>query len=1051
MSRPYDENSLVEQPAFELFSALRWDTMDCFYEFDTPGGSPVGRETKSEVVLLSRLRLALKSINTDASDESISQAIDELTKDRSSLSLVNSNREIYELLKNGFAVDEITPNGESNARRIKFIDWENPGNNDFLLCSQFWIAGEMYTRRADLVGFINGIPLVFIELKAIHKNLEHAFRDNLRDYKDTIPETFRYNAFIIISNGSESRIGTISSKYEHFAEWKKINSEGEQGVVSLETMIKGTCEKKRILDLIENFILYTETRSGTEKMLGRYHQYFGVNAAFQEVECLKKNKGRLGVFWHTQGSGKSYSMVFFAQKVLRKIGSNFTFVVVTDREDLDDQIYKNFAGAGVVKESEKRVRAQSVVHLKELLAEDHRYLFTLIHKFQAEQGEQYPEISRRSDVIVMTDEAHRSQYDTLALNMRNALPNAAFIGFTGTPLMVGEERTRDVFGDYVSKYDFRQSIEDNATVPLYYENRIPEMELVNNDLNDQIDQVIEDAMLDEAQEAKLEREFSREYHLLTRDERLEKIAEDIVQHFMGRGQFGKAMVISIDRITAVRMFDKVKKHWAGYVANLEKQLAASPDDKEREDIAAKISFMKQTDMAVVISPAQNEIDDFRQKGIDILPLRKRMQGEDLDEKFKDPVNPLRIVFVCAMWITGFDVPSCSTMYLDKPLKNHTLMQTIARANRVFGDKVSGLIVDYVGVFRNLQKALAIYGAGSGGEMPVKDKEALVSGLRTWINEAEKFCASLKISLGAIIEAEPLMKIRLVDDAVEAILRDEETKKNFLSQALLIHRIFHAILPDKKANEFYAKQSTLTVIAEKIRSLGPEVDISSVTGQIEAILDKSVKIQAGAISDTKGGFSKTVDLSKIDFEKLKKQFEKANKRTEVEKLRAMITLRLVAMVALNKSRTDYLAKFQKMIDEYNAGSSNVEQIFQQLVDFAQMLNEEEKRGIREGLSEEELAIFDILMKPAPEMKDKEIKEVKKVARELLEALKKDRLVLEWRKRLQSRARVKLGIEEMLDKLPPVYTKELYRQKCDFVYQHVYDAYYGEGKSIYDVLS
>jgi type I restriction enzyme R subunit len=456
-------------------------------------------------------------------------------------------------------------------------------------------------------------------------------------------------------------------------------------------------------------------------------------------------------------------------------------------------------------------------------------------------------------------------------------------------------------------------------------------------------------------------------------------------------------------------------------------------------------------MAVIISPAQNEIDDFRQRGIDILPLRKRMQAEDLDEKFKDPANPLRIVFVCAMWITGFDVPSCSTIYLDKPLKNHTLMQTIARANRVFGDKVNGLIVDYVGVFRNLQKALAIYGAGTGGEMPVKDKEALVSGLRTWIAEAEKFCGSLKISLDAIIDAEPLMKIKLIDDAVEAILRDEETKKNFLSQASLIRRIFQAILPDKKANEFHSKQSVLTVIAEKIRSLGPEVDISSVTGQIEAILDKSVKIQPSAISDTKGVYGKAVDLSKIDFEKLKKQFEKSRKRTEIEKLKAMISLKLIALVALNKSRMDYMAQFQKMIDEYNAGSANVEQIFQQLVDFAQMLNDEEKRGIREGLSEEELAIFDILMKPAPEMKDKEVKEVKEVARELLETLKEDKLVLEWRKRLQSRARVKLGIEEMLDRLPPVYTKELYRQKCESVYQHVYDAYYGEGKSIYAIVS
>lgn len=1047
MESTFTEDALIEQPAVQQFEELDWATFNCFTEFDVPKGSPLGRETKSEVVLFSRLRPALKKINPTCSEESINQAIEELTRDRSSLNPVNANREVYELLKNGIPVEETNAKGDTEAKRIQFIDWHHPENNDFLLCSQFWIAGEMYTRRADLVGFVNGIPLVFIELKAIHRNLEHAYNDNLRDYKDTIPEIFRYNAFIIISNGSESRIGTITSPYEHFAEWKKINSEGEQGVVSLETIIKGTCEKKRLLDIIENFILFSETRSGTQKMVAKYHQYFGVNAAFDEVRSLKKNKGRLGVFWHTQGSGKSYSMVFFAQKVLRNIGNNFTFVIVTDREDLDDQIYKNFANVGVVKESEKRIRAQSVVHLKELLAEDHRYLFTLIHKFQAEKGKVYPEISDRSDIIVMTDEAHRSQYDILALNMRDALPNAAFIGFTGTPLIAGEEKTRDVFGDYVSKYDFRQSIEDNATVPLYYENRIPELELKNKDLNEEIERVIEDAMLDEDQEAKLEREFSRQYHLITRDDRLEKIAEDIVEHFMGRGETGKAMVISIDRITAVRTFFKVKECWAKYLGALEKRLAKAESDED-EDLAGKIRFMKETDMAVIISSAQNEVDDFRQKGIDIKPIRKRLINEDLDEKFKDPVNPLRIVFVCAMWITGFDVPSCSTIYLDKPLKNHTLMQTIARANRVFGAKVNGLIVDYVGVFRNLKKALAIYGAGvSGGEMPVKDKGTLVAGLRNTIRDTERFCADIGISLKAIIKAPKLEKIKLIDDSVEKVLRDEETKRKFLTLANLVVKLFKAILPDKDANEFRGKQDVIGVIAAKLKSLGGDVDISAVTNQISAILDRSIAIQPYAIKEQYGAFNKTVDLSKVDFEKLRKQFEKSQKRTEIERLKNAIALRLSAMIMLNRSRMDFMAQFQQMIANYNAGSANVEEVFKELVDFAQRLNEEERRHIAEGLSEEELALFDILMKPAPKMKESEVKQVKKVARELLETLKKDKLVLEWRKRMQSRASVQLAIEEMLDRLPTTFTRDLYQQKCQAIYLHIYDCYYGSGKSVY----
>ena len=529
------------------------------------------------------------------------------------------------------------------------------------------------------MGFINGLPLVLIELKASHKRLEDAYKDNLRTYKKDIPQLFWYNAFIILSNGSKSRIGSITSDWEHFSEWKKINSEGEHGVVSVETMIRGTCDPSRLLDLVENFTLFSELKSGLIKIVAMNHQYLGVNNAIEAVQNSRTNAGKLGVFWHTQGSGKSYSMVFFAQKILRKLPGNWTFVVLTDRDDLDIQIYKNFAGVGAVTEPEEQVRAESGSHLKQLLFEDHRYVFTLIQKFRTDKGQTYPMLSERNDVIVMTDEAHRSQYDIFALNLRNALPKAAFIGFTGTPLMAGEEKTKEVFGDYVSIYNFKQSMDDRATVPLYYENRIPELQLTNEHLNEDMEQVLEEAMLDESQERKLEREFAREYHLITRDDRLDKIAQDLVSHFMGRGFAGKAMVVSIDKATAVRMYDKVQKYWQLYLANLELRLTQTTDE-EREALEKSISYMRETDMAVVVSPSQNEGEGFQKQGLDITKHRRRMVKEDLDTKFKDPKDPFRIVFVCAMWMTGFDVPSCSTIYLDKPMRNHTLMQTIARAN-----------------------------------------------------------------------------------------------------------------------------------------------------------------------------------------------------------------------------------------------------------------------------------------------------------------------------------------------------------------------------------
>ncbi|MBZ5562260.1 MAG: type I restriction endonuclease subunit R [Acidobacteriia bacterium] len=1051
-SSDYSEDYLVEQPAIALSSDLCWETANCFHEFEQAGGSPLGRETPNEVVLVQRLKPALESLNPDLSPQAISQAIEELTRDRSVLSPVQANRELYQLLKDGVkvTVQREEDEGEEAVVRAKVIDWDNPANNDFFLASQFWISGEMYKRRADLVGFVNGLPLVFIELKAAHKRLEYAYERNLRDYKDTIPQIFWYNAFIILSNGSKSRIGSISAEWEHFAEWKKISSEGEEGIVSLETMIRGTCDHARLLDLTENFILYAETRGGLVKLVAKNHQYLGVNNAIEAVSKIEKNQGRLGVFWHTQGSGKSYSMIFFSQKVLRKLPGNYTFLIVTDRNELDGQIYKNFADAGVVTESEERVRAQSGEHLKELFREDHRYVFTLIQKFRTERGQTYPKLSDRSDVIVITDEAHRSQYDIFALNMRNALPRAAFIGFTGTPLIAGEERTKRVFGDYVSIYNFKQSADDGATVPLYYENRIPELQLTNEDLNEDMERLLEDAELDEDQEKKLEREFAREYHLITRDDRLEKIAEDLVGHFMGRGYNGKAMVVSVDKATAVRMYDKVTKYWMEYLTDLRQKRLKSTDESERLDLEAKIKYMEETDMAVVVSQSQNEVADFRKKGLDIAKHRKRILKEDLETKFKDPNDRFRIVFVCAMWMTGFDVPSCSTIYLDKPMRNHTLMQTIARANRVFRDKVNGLIVDYVGVFRNLQKALAIYGSAAGGgiepgESPVQDKNALVEFLKKAIEEASAFCKEKAIDLEKLRQAPGFQRVKLLDDAVDAIVANDESKRKYLLLADQVDRLFKAILPDFRANEFSPLRALFVVIADKIRSLAREADISEVMEAVEGLLDKSIAAEGYVIDK---GDHRPVDLSKIDFEGLKARFAKSRKNIEIEKLKGAIASTLRKMVRLNRTRTDYLEKFQRMIDEYNAGSSNIEEFFKQLTAFAQSLNEEDKRAIAEHLTEEELAIFDLLTKPDMKLSKKEEQAVKKAARDLLQTLKQERLVLDWRKRQQSRAAVRLTIEKVLeDELPPAYSAELYQRKCDAVYQHVYDSYYGENRSVY----
>ncbi|HGM5799918.1 type I restriction endonuclease subunit R [Pseudomonas aeruginosa] len=1052
-SHDYSEDTLVEQPAIALFESLGWETGNLYAEW-IGSSSSEGRQTQQDVVLEGRLWAALRKLNPDLPSEAINLVVEELARDRSKLLPVNANQEVYRLLKDGVPVSVTDEHGHNTLKVAKVIDWGKVEENDFFLASQFWVKGDYHTRRTDLLGFVNGIPLLFVELKATHKTLKAAYDDNLTDYRTVIPQLFTYNGALMLSNGSQTVVGSTFSPWEHLFEWKRINDEGEKGVVSLETAIRGIGEPSRLLDIVENFTVFEDVAGGVIKKIAKNHQYLGVNKAIAEVwrtkDRPKDQSGRLGVFWHTQGSGKSLSMVFFAQKILRKIPGNWTFVIVTDRNELDEQIYKTFAATGAVGEVE--AHATSGAHLKQLLSEDHRYVFTLIQKFGTKKGEVYPQLSERQDIIVITDEAHRSQYDTLAMNMRTALPNAAFLGFTGTPLMAGEEKTKEVFGDYISVYDFGQSIADGATVPLYYENRIPEMQLINENLNEDMAALLEEAELDEEQERKVEQVFAREYHLITREDRLEAIAKDLVNHFVGRGYQGKAMLVCIDKATAVRMYNKVQDHWKTYLTDLKARLAKAPKEQQ-EELQHKIQVMTSTDMAVVVSQGQNEVKELADKGLDILPHRKRMNEENLGEKFKDSKDPLRLVFVCAMWITGFDVPSCSTIYLDKPMKNHTLMQTIARANRKYPGKEAGLIVDYVGVFRKLQEALAIYGGASSGEggegEPIKNKAELVEYLKHLLARGISFLSEHGVNAQAIKDAQGFEKVAKLDDAVEQLIANEETKNSFMSQARIVSRVYRAILPDPDANELAPDAVLISVIAQKIKALAPPVDITEVMQQVEELLDRSIAPVPYIIKEDDD--QPLHDLSQIDFEKLKEKFNQGRKRTEAEKLRALLSMKLETMLTENPTRKDFMEKFQKLIDAYNSGSLNIEVFFKQLVDLTADLQVEDQRAIRENLSEEELALFDILTKPVPELADKERAQVKKVCKELLETLKAEKLVLDWRKKDRARSDVRRTLEIVFDRgLPESYDEGIYNEKCELAFHHIFTSYYGAGESVYSAM-
>jgi type I restriction enzyme R subunit len=1078
----------LEEALRDIVVDLGWSWANCYHEKLGDAGD-YGRDNHGDWFLPKPLRAALARLNPSLPKSSIDEAYELITRDRSTLSLVRANQDLYEMLLDGVTVNVPLDDGSTEEARVKIIHWTDVAANEYLFAQQFWIAGELYNSRTDLLGFVNGLPLVFIELKRPGVSIKHAFEDNFRSYKDSCPHLFWANAVVVLSNGIDTKVGSVTGAWEHFKEWKRIEREDEPPTVSIETALRGVCAPSRLLDIVENFTLFSEQQSDIVKIVGQNHQYLGVNNALVAVQQIKDNQGKLGVFWHTQGSGKSFSMVFFSQKILRTVPGDWTFLILTDRNDLDDQIYKTFVGCGAVKvakgsqskqsrrDKQKGVQATSSEHLQQLLTQNHRYVFSLIQKFQLDKegrdrGEKYPKLSDRSNIIVIADEAHRSQYDTYSRNLRRALPNAAFIGFTGTPLMTGEEETKKTFGDYVSIYNFKQAIEDNATVPLYYENRIPELQLSNDDLSEHLADIVENADLDEEQAIAVEREFGRQYHLITRDARLDKVAEDLVDHYMGLQIRGKAMMIAIDKVTAVRMYDKVQAAWKAKRAQLEARLAklaelaesaTSAEDAERSKLEANIAFMKETDMAVVVSPAQNEIDDFKKRGLDIKQHRSRMVKTDIDTDFKDDKHRLRIVFVCAMWLTGFDVPSCATIYLDKPMRNHTLMQTIARANRVYTGKLNGLIVDYVGVFRNLQKALAIYGGASGSgvkdtDSPVEPKEAQIEELRDRIVQAKEFCEEHGVDLDDLREGKVLERVGKLKAAREALIFPDEVRRKYLAVASRVDLLFRAIGLDEQVEEFVKDRNTIHKLADTIRAAMDPADISAVMAEVEELLDASIGPKGYIIREPKftpasdSGLpyraDHRVDLGRIDFDALKAFFDKKKcPRATLATLQAAAKKKLDELVRNNPTRRDLYEKLEELIEDYNEGSHNVQEGFDAIRKFIEGLSEEEQRHVKESCSEEELAVFDLLTQPGIELTKKERQQVKALVKDLLNKLKASKFTLDWRKQARRRAAVRTTIIDVLEALPEVYTDDLFVEKCDRVYEHVYESYYGDGASKY----
>lgn len=1052
---PLNEDTLVQQTTADyLHEQLRWDENVLAYNNETfgPEGT-LGRRSDKDVVLTRYLGEALLKLNPDLPDAAYKDALRQITDSSAVQNTLQINRENYELIKNGVLVQYRDAKNELVKKRLKIIDFENPNNNHFLCVRELWIKGDLYRRRADIIGFVNGLPLLFVECKTIHRDIRRAYDGNLADYKDTIPHLFHYNAFVVLGNGVEAKIGSLSSKFEHFNDWKRL-AESDTGVVNMETLLKGVCTKSDFLDLFENFILFDESKGGLVKIIARNHQYLGVNNAIEATKSSKEREGKLGVFWHTQGSGKSYSIVFYTRKIHRKLGSNFTFLVCTDRDDLDGQIYKTFAGCGLVDNDKDPCRAGSGADLKQLLEQHKAYIFTLMQKFNQDVDPSDP-YSDRDDIIVITDEAHRTQYGRLSLNMRNAMPNASRIGFTGTPLFKDDEITRRVFGNYVSTYDFQRAVEDNATVPLYYDARGEKLGIATNDLNERIAGKIEEIEIDDINTSeRLEKELKRDYHIITAESRLEQIAKDFVMHYSTQWESGKAMMICIDKITCVRIHALILQEWDKRISELEKELQSCGDEQELADRQRQLDWMHQTRMAVVISEEQGEVEKFRKWDLDIIPHRALIKNGfetadgkriDMESAFKKEEHPFRVAVVCAMWLTGFDVPSLSTLYLDKPLRAHTLMQAIARANRVHEGKNNGLIVDYCGILKNLRKALATFAGHTGGDTgvpppetdPVKPDEELLADLGEAIEGVRAYLVAREFRLEDVSEKTGFERNKAIVDAKEAVNENDETRKRFEIMCRDVFKKFKACLNMNAVNEYRHAYDAINIIYKSLQGDVEKADISDIIQELHKIVDESVEARTEGFSEG----ARLYDISQIDFERLRKEFENSSvKNTTVQSLKEVIDIKLAKMLIQNSLRTDFQKHYEQIVADYNREKDRVtiEQTFEALMKFASSLDEEEKRAAKEGLSEESLALFDLLLKP--NLTKAEIKRIKQVAVGLYETLQSAiSKIHDFRASERTRDQVRVTIKDFLwdDKtgLPESYDEEEVSAKSEDVFAHV----------------
>jgi type I restriction enzyme R subunit len=1090
----YSEDRNIQEPAARQFEdELGWRSVYGFNSETFGPGSLLGRRDASEVVLVRELDAALARLNpalaaTPTGRTQLAAAREQLLDGDPTKTLLQHNEAKWRLLREGITLKAASGRAADDVR-VAVIDFAQPERNDFLLVRELWVQCGPYRKRCDMVGFVNGLPLVFIELKRHDKGLKSAFDDNYSDYRDTVPALFHFNALVIVSNGLDARFGSITSSWDHFYRWKRLDETDADPAPKnelpplrplLPILLHGMCSKMALLDLLANFTLFDASEAPTLKIVARNHQFLGVNKAIAKLlgNDADVQAGKLGVFWHTQGSGKSYSMVFFCEKLRRTVSAAYTFVLLTDRKELDAQIYDTFVGCGV--STNKDDKTTSAAGLERLLKdENRRYVFSLIHKFNQRVTVPWNE---RRDVIVVSDEAHRSQYDRLALNMRMALASAKFIGFTGTPLIDGPERslTEQVFGPYVSVYDFQRAVADGATLPLTYQSRGKKLRLVDADLNQRIEARIDaaraDGELNEAQEARLYRELARDYPVLTSETRLNDVANDFVEHFHQRwrvmerpaeqgaaqryGGNGKAMLVCIDKLTCVKMAERIKRRWAEKIDELQAALhlekarfdaKGKPYSEGMRRDSAQIDWMRATQIHPVFSTEQNEVGDFAAEGIDVRPYReviaKGLAAKSLEDCFKSAQHEFRVAVVCAMWLTGFDVKPLATLYLDKPMKGHTLMQAIARVNRVAAHKKMGLIVNYNGVPGTLRKALATYGQradhgadGQGGE-PVLDEAEALAEYAAAIARAELHLHGSGFNLADLAGAQRgAANWSALLAAQNAVSSSAERKKTFLVLAEDVFDLGNSLFPHPGLFAFEPQANAIAALYKLLQKPADKVDIRAVLNGIREVIDTALDV-AEPVPARAREARREFDLSGIDFERLRAEFARSPYReTALLSLQERIEARLGAMLAENPGRIDLYERYQAIIAQFNRDKdeTEIQRMFDDLLREHDAMDEEERRFSREGFeSQQALAVFDLLAKDAVDLTKDDIRKIKAVAAELLNVVEARRHLLgDLRDRAAAQAQMKAAIiDHLLAGMPADFSSAAITARAERVFEYV----------------